>query len=217
MTYGDYFGQWLKVIDSNELNKMVHTLMSMTDKNVYPAFENTFESFYQCKYESLSVVILGQDPYFDGRATGLAFANPADTKKLSPSLDVLKRAVCRYKRVNPEYDRFDPTLLSWAHQGVLLLNTALSVEAGKPGSHTMMWRPFIQKFLQNLGERQTGIIYVLMGAAAMSFRPYIGKYNDIIKCPHPAYCARTGEDFPNIFERIDELTMSKNGFKIKWM
>ena len=217
MTYGDYFGGWLKVIDTNSLNSMVHTLMGMTDKKIYPAFENTFEAFHQCKYENLSVVILGQDPYFDGKATGLAFANPMYTKDIAPSLKVIKKALCKHMGVDPDYDRFNPTLLPWAHQGVLLLNTALSVEAGKPGSHTMMWRPFIQKFLQQLGEYQTGIIYVLMGASAKSFRPYIGKFNDIIECPHPAYCARTGEDFPNIFERIDELTMGKNGFKIKWM
>ena len=216
MTYKDYFGDWLKVIDNNSLNNMVHILMSMTDRKVYPAFENTFEAFHQCKYENLSVVILGQDPYFDGKATGLAFANSVYVS-MSPSLKVIKEAVCKHVGVEPDYDRFNTTLLPWAHQGVLLLNTALSVEAGKPGSHSAMWRPFIQKLLLNLGNYQTGIIYVLMGSAAKSFRPYIGRFNDIIECPHPAYCARTGEPFPNVFERIDKLTMDKNGFKIRWI
>lgn len=216
MTYGDYFGGWLKIVDQTALGNMITALQNMPDKKVYPSLDCTFKAFHECKYENLLVVILGQDPYFDGTATGLAFAN-ADGKKISPSLRVLKKAVCKHMGVDYNESSFDPTLLPWAHQGVLLLNTALSVEANNPGSHTAMWKPFMQKFLQRLGEYQTGIIYVLMGSGARSFRPYIGKFNDIIEVPHPAYCARTGEDFPNIFERIDELTISKNGFKIKWL
>lgn len=189
----------------------------MSDKKIYPAFENTFEAFHKCKYEKLSVIIIGQDPYFDGSATGIAFANTREKNPVSPSLEVIKKAV--YRHEGKEYDStpFDNTLLSWASQGVLLLNSSLSVEAGKPGSHYSIWLPFMQKFIKNLGEWQTGIIYVLMGSQAKALKPFIGKYNDIIECAHPAYYARNKEPMPDIFEEIDNLTMGKNGFKIKWL
>ena len=60
-------------------------------------------------------------------------------------------------------------------------------------------------------------IYVLLGKQAQTFKPYIGRFNDIIECNHPSYYARTGESMPNIFNEINKLTISKNNYKIKWV
>jgi len=112
---------------------------------------------------------------------------------------------------------FDISLERWAKQGVLLLNSSLTVRLGQPGSHSNMWWPFITSFLKKLGEWQTGIIYVLMGEHAQTFKPFIAPFNDIIEVKHPAYYARTGEKMPNIFDQIDKLTISKNNLKIRWV
>ena len=77
--------------------------------------------------------------------------------------------------------------------------------------------PSLSSFLKGLGEWQTGIIYVLLGKQAQTFKPYIGRFNDIIECNHPSYYARTGESMPNIFNEINKLTISKNNYKIKWV
>lgn len=213
MTAQEFFGDWYKCIDQTELKTVLAKIKSLYARgNVYPYYKEIFNAFKYCDYNNLKVVILGMDPYNDGSATGLAFANREDTKVLSPSLQVIKDCVCEYSPT----DNFDPTLQSWARQGVLLLNSSLTVEAHNPGSHAMLWRKFIGLFLQKLGTWQTGIVYVLMGEQAKTFEPYIGPFNDILKCKHPAFYARTNTSMPNIFGQIDKLTWNKNKLKIAW-
>jgi uracil-DNA glycosylase len=86
---------------------------------------------------------------------------------------------------------FDPTLEEWSKQGILLLNSALTVEVNKPNSHQLIWRPFISSLLKKLSEVNPGLIYVLWGNVANSFKSYISKGNKIYSVPHPAYYART--------------------------
>jgi len=217
MGISDYFSGWWKCFDKVQFTKIYKTLPDLYKSTlVYPNFKEVFKAFKLCKYEDVRVVILGQDPYFDGNATGLAFANKNDAKKLSPSLEILKNSFKNLQN-QQEYTIFVPDLESLAKQGVLLLNTSLTVAAGKPGSHTMLWRPFISSFIKGLSEWNPGLVYVLLGEQAKSFKPYIGKFNDIIECRHPAYYARIGEEMPDIFREVDRLTISKNNFKIKWL
>lgn len=212
----DFFADWFKCINQIELNNVVAKLPALyKNKIVYPEYKSIFRAFKLCPYKELKVVILGMDPYNDGAATGLAFGNRQDTKKLSPSLQVIKN--CLEDR-DPDSNRpFDVTLESWAKQGVLLLNSSLTVAARNPGSHSMIWRKFIASFLKGLGEWQTGIVYVLMGEQAKTFKPYIGKFNDIIECRHPSFYARTNTPMPDVFSQIDELTWAKNKLKIRWL
>ena len=208
MTEAEYFGDWYKCIDKAALAEVKKQLdILYKTKLVCPHYIDVFKAFKLCDYNNLSVVMLGMDPYPQKDvATGLAFANK--DKVESPSLKVIQDTL--------GYN-INPTLESWARQGVLLLNSALTVEMNKVGSHIMMWKPFISSFLKGLGEWQTGIIYVLLGKQAQTFKPYIGRFNDIIECNHPSYYARTGESMPNIFNEINKLTISKNNYKIKWV
>lgn len=149
-------------------------------------------------------------------ATGILFANKRETKNLSPSLQVIKEAI-----INPEISYntfFDPTLESWAKQGILMINSALTVEMNKIGSHIMLWRPFIANLLKRLSENETGIIYVLFGKQAQTFKPYINKQlNIVLEENHPAYFARIGKAMPyTIFEQISKLTKDKYGIPITW-
>jgi len=174
-----------------------------------------FKAFKLCPYRELKVVIIGMDPYNDGSATGIAFANKEGTTSLSPSLQVIKDYLM--SKEENYFKDFDVTLESWAKQGVLLLNSSLTVTRYSAGSHVNIWRKFVSSFLQGLGEWQTGIVYVLMGEQAKTLKPYIGKFNDIIECKHPAYYARNNQPLPDIFSQIDELTWAKNKLKIHWV
>ena len=220
MTLDEYFGDWMKVIDRTELsNVMAKVGQEYKRKLLCPIQSDVFKAFELCPLKDLKVVMLGQDPYPQkGVATGILFGNNKEisNENLSPSLKVIKEAAINFE-VPHNCIIFDQTLESWARQGILMLNSALTVEMNKVGSHIMMWRPFISSFLKGLGEWQTGIIYVLLGKQAQTFKPYIGRFNDIMECNHPSYYARTGESMPNIFNEINKLTISKNNYKIKWV
>lgn len=154
-----------------------------------------------------------------GVATGLLFGNKeeVDRENLSPSLQIIKEALINFET---PYNNiiFDHTLESWATQGILMLNTALTVETNNIGSHVMLWRPFIAELLKKLSENKTGIIYVLFGEQAKTFKPYINKhFNTILEEKHPAYYARTGMKMPyTIFRQIDNLLKDKYGASISW-
>lgn len=218
MTLEEYFGNWLKVIDRAELNKILITLNRIYRvKPICPAKENVFKAFNLCKYEDCKVIFMGQDPFPQkGVATGILFGNSSDTKVLSPSLKIIKDAVIDL-HIPHNCINFDPTLESWANQGILMLNSALTVEMNKVGSHTLLWRPFISKMLKNLSDINPGLIYVLLGSQAKSFAPYINKNNDVLFENHPAYYARINKDMPSdIFYKINKLLYNKYGYKIKF-
>lgn len=210
MTLEEYFGDWVKVIDKPLLNKTVNTLNCLyTKKSIMPEYSNIFKAFTLTSLSNLKVVFIGQDPYPQKDvATGLLFGNKC--VPLSPSLEVIKEAAINYELPHSPYT-FDITLESWAKQGILMLNSALTVEVNKVGSHTMLWRPFIAKLLKNISSIHPSIMYVLFGSQAQTFEPYIGKNNIILKVQHPAYFARTKTKMPySIF--IDVKNFVKNNY-----
>ena len=111
---------------------------------------------------------------------------------------------------------FDLSLEDWEKQGILMINSALTCEVNKTGSHTLLWRPFIAELLKSLSIYNNGIIYVLFGRQAQSFSSYIGKNNHVFNVFHPAYYARTNTRMPNIFREIGDLSFKLNGERIEW-
>lgn len=217
MTFEEYFGGWVRVIDTKELNKVVGQVSLIKRDLLCPAYPDIFKAFNLCPYNNLKVVMIGQDPYPQKDvATGVLFGNKEGTK-LSPSLEIIKEACINFE-IPHNSIIFDPTLESWAKQGVLMINSALTCEMNKVGSHTMMWRPFMTKLLKNLSEWQTGIIYVLFGEQAKTLKPYINKnINIILEEKHPAYYARQEERMPStVFEEVSKLTKEKYGEPIIW-
>ena len=219
MTLEEYFGDWLKVIDVPELQKVTAQVTRLYHiKPIVPEYENIFKAFRLCSLHDLKVVFLGQDPYPQkGVATGVLFGNKEGTEQLSPSLEVIKEAAVNYEVYHNPYT-FDITLESWAKQGILMINSALTCEMNRIGSHVMLWRPFISKLLKNLSLYEPGTIYVLFGSQAQTFEPYINKqFNHIIKVQHPAYFARTGKKMPyELFTQINTLLKGQYGIPIKW-
>jgi len=217
MTIQEYFGDWSKVVDLQEADRILRKL-SASDRIICPKIEDIFKALRLCPFNSLRTVILGQDPYCQKDvATGLAFANSPGTQELSPSLEVLKESVINYT-IPHRTINFDPSLEKWEAQGVLLLNSALSCELGKTGSHTLLWRPFIKSLLINLSKYHTGIVYVLMGTVAQSFEPYINKQsNYVIHIRHPSWYVRQRQRMPSdIWLKINSILTNLNGYGIEW-
>lgn len=188
--------------------------------HVYPSKENLFRAFSLCPLDKVRVVILGQDPYHTpGYATGLAFSSGIDYP-LPPSLrNILKELDADlFDKMNLELE-FKHDLTSWAEQGVLLLNTSLSVEKGRAGIHTQLWEPFTKEVFRALSS-QTGIIYVLWGGHAKGFRKYINeKHNFVLESAHPSpLSAHRGFFGCRHFSQINKIIEEQNGkeFIIKW-
>lgn len=219
MTAEEYFGGWLRVISNESLDKILPILNKLYQtQNVMPEYEDIFKAFHICPYNELKAVFIGQDPYPQkGVATGILFGNKEDTITLSPSLEVVKGACIDYTLPHGIV-QFDMTLESWARQGILMINSALTVRQDTPNSHTMIWRPFMTKLLSNLSKAETGLIYVLFGEQAKTFKPYINsKYNHILEVKHPAYFARAKEPMPSaLFRHINILVTNKYGKPIEW-
>jgi uracil-DNA glycosylase len=217
----EYLGDWMNVIDENELISIMQNLRGLyATKKICPEQCDIFKAFRLCPYNSLKAVFVGQDPYPQkGVATGILFGNRAEVEEseLSPSLNIVKEAAINF--VVPHYCiTFDQTLESWARQGILMINSALTVEMNKVGSHTMMWRPFISKLLRNISENNLAGVYVLFGKQAQTFKPYINsKSNFIIEVEHPAYFARNGTKMPHqLFADVSNKVKEIYGVPIDW-
>lgn len=220
MTLEEYFGRWMRVIDRKSLEEALDRLgPEYQRKPVCPVQNKVFRAFELCPYDELKAVMLGQDPYPQkGVATGILFGNDEEVaeENLSPSLKTVKEACIDYE-VPHNSIIFDQTLESWAKQGILMINSALTVEMNKVGSHVMLWRPFISKLLKNLSDNNTAGVYVLFGRQAQTFKPYIGKSNHIIEVEHPAYFAGTNTKMSGeLFRNINNLVKGINKMPIEW-
>lgn len=219
MTLEEYFKEWLKVIPINELNKVLTVLGKMYKNTlICPNQSDVFKAFELCDYNNCKVVFLGQDPYPQKNvAIGILFGNSCDTKEenLSPSLKIVRDAAINL-HISHYSITFDQSLESWCKQGILMLNSALTCEMNKVGSHTMLWRPFISKLLQNYSSINPGTIYVLFGKTAQTFKPYISN-GYIIEVEHPAYFARTGKEMPvEVFQEVNKQLKFKYNTTIEW-
>lgn len=185
--------------------------------NTYPDNKVVFRALNECPPDKLKVVILGQDPYHDGSATGLAFDNKADQKRLSPSLKTILQELSSDEGV-PNATRGENSWLDYLPvQGVLLLNTALTVEKGKAGSHTEQWKPFTTQLLTDI-QKLDNIVWILWGNHAKSFKPLITNTTHyIIEGGHPSPLNRSvpfaGGKY---FSRCNEFLKSTNQSPIKW-
>lgn len=220
MTIDEYFGDWMKVLDRKETVKIMNWLKTTDSSTLCPSIKNVFKAFKLCSYNECKVIFIGQDPFPQkGVAQGVLFGNSSNTPedKLSPSLKVVKESVINFD-IPHNLITFDPTLESWAKQGILMLNSALTTEVGKVGIHTLKWRPFIGSFLKNMSEKNPGIIYVFFGSQAKSLNTYINNNNNYkLFIEHPAYYARLNKRMPSdIWYTVQKLVYNIYGTSIEW-
>lgn len=220
MTIDEYFGDWMKVLDRKETVKIMNWLKTTDSSTLCPSIKNVFKAFKLCSYNECKVIFIGQDTFPQkGVAQGILFGNSSNTPedKLSPSLKVVKESVINFD-IPHNLITFDPTLESWAKQGILMLNSALTTEVGKVGIHTLKWRPFIGSFLKNMSEKNPGIIYVFFGSQAKSLNTYINNNNNYkLFIEHPAYYARLNKRMPSdIWYTVQKLVYNIYGTSIEW-
>lgn len=207
MNAHEYFGDWMKVINTKELVRVMKWLSSIDKNTLCPSSKDIFKAFKLCSLHDCKVIFLGMDPYPQkGVATGILFGNSLETpeEQLSPSLKVVKEAAINYE-IPHNNIIFDNSLESWAKQGILMINTALTCEVGKTGSHFEVWRPFVSTLIHNLSQYDSGYIFVLFGNQAKYFKKDIIGNHYIIDSYHPSYYARKGWRMPSdIFTEINQ-------------
>ncbi|WP_456095750.1 uracil-DNA glycosylase, partial [Peptostreptococcus sp.] len=153
-------------------------------QQVFPDMYDIFNALKYTSYEGTKVLILGQDPYHDdGQAHGLAFS-------VKPGIKTPPSLLNMYKELRDELGLYIPNngyLVPWARQGVLLLNTALTVRAHQANSHKGMgWETFTDNIISYLNQREEPVIFVLWGANARSKKKLIdGSRHHILEAPHP--------------------------------
>lgn len=182
---------WEDIIDLEKQKDYYKSLEKEINKRyktatVFPEKQNIFKAFSLTKLDNLKVVILGQDPYHGfGQAQGLAFSTPANIKN-PPSMqnilkeiqsDLGKKSICE-----------DGDLTPWAKQGVLLLNTILTVEEAKPKSHhNLGWEVFTDNIIKYISDNCEDTIFILWGSPAISKTKLIDrKKHHILTAPHPS-------------------------------
>jgi uracil-DNA glycosylase len=158
-----------------------------TGHRIYPKETEIFNAFAATPFDAVHVVILGQDPYHgEGQAHGLAFSVPAGVKP-PPSL------VNIYKEIDASFGARKTgarsgDLGAWARQGVFLLNTTLTVQAARAGSHQGRgWETFTDTFIRALSGQRSGIVFMLWGAHAQKKGAFIDRTRHLVlEAPHPS-------------------------------
>ena len=160
-------------------------------------------------YDNIKVVILGQDPYHgEGEAEGLSFSVRDGIRK-PPSLKNI------FKELEDDLGYKEPqsgSLVKWAKEGVLLLNSLLTVEKDKPLSHKKLgWERFTDEIIKKINEKETPVVFILWGAYAKSKKNYITNKNHyIIESTHPSpFSARNGFFGSKPFSKTNKFLISK--------
>lgn len=152
---------------------------------VFPPASQRFRALEMVKPDAVKTVILGQDPYHgEGQAHGLAFSVLPDIR-IPPSLRNIFKELQRDLAIAPPSYGF---LESWAKQGVLLLNTVLSVEGGRPGSHQGLgWEEITDAVIAHVGRQQAPAVFMLWGSHAQKKKPLINASRHLVlEAPHPS-------------------------------
>jgi uracil-DNA glycosylase len=202
------------IINSDQFDEILYFLKTevKNDKRFTPKIKGIFKAFEECPYNNLKTIFISQDPYPElGVADGIAFSC-SKTKTIQPPLRYI------FKELNEsQWDSLDPNLKRWSNQGVLLLNTALTVQIGKIGSHHDLWKPIIKLILSGINDDFNEMPVVLFGVKAEEW--HLRLHNQkIFKIPHPASAAYNGGkwDCDNIFYKINMILQDQNRSLILW-
>ena len=217
MTWKDVFDQ----IKSKDYAKELNAFLDEEYKNhvIYPKRENMFRAFKLTPLENVKVVIFGQDPYHEpGQAMGLCFSVPKNIVPPPSLINIYKEIELEYKT---QFKNRDGDLTYLATQGVLLLNTVLSVREHCPLSHNIpQYKKFTEDIVRTLDGLDQPIVFLLWGNNAKSMGKYLTNKNHLVltAChPSPLGAMHGGWFGNNHFRKTNEF-LSKNGLKeINWL
>lgn len=185
------------------------------NKQIFPPYEHIFDALRFTDYDEVKVVILGQDPYHgENEAHGLSFSVHNDVKTPPSLINILKELRNDLNVIRNESD-----LTTWAKQGVLLLNSIMTVEKDKPLSHKNKgWETFTDTIIQKLNEREEPVIFVLWGSFARSKKEFItNPRHVIIESVHPSpLSANRGFFGSKPFSKINKNLLNRGKSPIKW-
>ncbi len=183
---------------------------------VFPSMYDIFNAFKSTDYADVKAVILGQDPYHEpGQAHGMAFS-------VKPGIPTPPSLQNMYKELQDSLGCYIPNngyLVKWAEQGVLLLNTTLTVRSGQANSHSQAgWQIFTDNVIRKLNERQDPIVFILWGANARRKTEFIDKKRHfILEAPHPSpLSAYRGFFGCNHFAKTNEILSGLGKSPIDW-
>lgn len=196
--------EWWNILtpDALSVESLHSTLNSIINTTIKPASRDIFNFARFTPPDRISVLILGQDPYHtDEHADGLAFSSKMD--QCPPSLTNIIKALNK-----SGFKASHTRLTSWAAQGVLLLNTALTVLPGQPESHLQLWKPYMNLLLNNISSYYTSrgskLVVMLWGKKAEQYENYF-KNHVVLKYKHPSPLAGDFSDCPNFLECNNHL------------
>ena len=185
-------------------------------KRIYPPKKLMLNAFDHTAYDDVNVVILGQDPYYNPhQAMGMSFSVPQGVEAPRSLVNIFEEI---------KNDTGSPTtivggdLTPWAEQGVLLLNTVLTVEEGKPNSHKDKgWETFTDAVIRHLNERERGLVFLLWGRNAYAKKELItNPQHLVLTSAHPSpLSAYNGFFGCRHFTKANEF-LSKQGKQIRW-
>ncbi|KLD96677.1 uracil-DNA glycosylase [Aliarcobacter butzleri] len=213
---------WKDIIENEQQKPYYGKLKEEIDKRyensiVFPEKQNIFKAFSLTKFEDLKVVILGQDPYHGfGQAQGLSFSTPSNIKNPPSMVNILKeinddlgkKSVCE-----------DGDLTPWAKQGIMLLNTILTVEQGLAKSHhNLGWEIFTDNIIKYISDNKENVIFLLWGSPAISKTKLIDKNKHfILTAPHPSpLSVYRGFYGCKHFSKTNEILKKLNKEEIIW-
>lgn len=209
--------------DLRESLKDVTSYLNQAYKNeyIYPKKRDVFKIYNKIKLKDVRVVVLGGYPYDDGRATGIAFANPYSSVNpgyCSTELINIHRCIERYSKGREfPYVDFDTKLKHWLAQGVMPLHLALSSKKNDRKAHKDLWKDMIVETLQALSNHNNGVIYLLLGEDAKEYKKYINKSTSIIlEATYPTYENYVVYWDSSCFNKINSILKENNNEIIIW-
>lgn len=182
---------------------------------IFPPGGQIFKAFELCPLGKVKVVILGQDPYHGyGQAMGLSFSVPQGVEA-PPSLKNI------FKEIESDLGirmSGSPDLRPWAEQGVLLLNSVLTVRAGQPASHSRIgWQTFTDAVIKTISDRCEGVVFLLWGNYARSKAVLVDKSrHHVLEAPHPSPLARGAFFGCRHFSATNEILAAEGKSPVDW-
>lgn len=213
-TWQPYLEEETEKLYFKDLEKSLTT--AYKKRKVYPEPEDIFRALELTPFEDIKVVILGQDPYHgEGQANGLAFSVQGNIKIPPSLLNIFKEIHTDVDGIIPQSGNLD----HWAQQGVLLLNSTLTVEDGEAGSHQNWgWETFTDTIIQRISDEREHVVFLLWGKPAQAKEPLIDTSKHLIlKATHPSpLSARRGFFGSKHFSQTNEYLKSHGKEEIFW-
>jgi uracil-DNA glycosylase len=214
-----------KILLNSEMHKDYFKRLNLileqeySNESVYPPLNEVFLAFNLCSFSKTKVIIIGQDPYHgSGQAHGLSFSVPSSVP-FPPSLkNIFKELMNQY---NPLFEKSSGDLSPWANQGVLLLNSILTVKADQAASHSKLgWQLFTQSVIDLLNQEKTHLVFLLWGNYAQKIGSKIDRNKHLVleaSHPSPLSANRGGWFGNNHFLETNEYLVKNNMEPIHWV